>query len=115
MPGSPLAAGVDAARADPLQAALIPAGIVALGVVLGAVGEVLRSDPATDAATGVVRRALAALPSVSWRALAPQVRISARAAAQVLAPPFAVLIAVLIALCAATSRRPLLGTRREAS
>ena len=60
--GLALAAGVDAARADPLQAALIPAGIVALGIVLGAVGEVLRTDPATDAATGVVRRVLDALP-----------------------------------------------------
>ena len=69
--GLAIAAGADAARADPWQAALIPAGIVALGVVLGAVGEVLRTDPATDAATGVVRRALAVLPRASWRGAVP--------------------------------------------
>ena len=99
--GLALAAGVDAARADPLQAALIPAGIVALGVVLGAVGEVLRTDPATDAATGVVRRALAALPSGLVAGRRAAVRIGAGAAFGVLALA-AVLVAVLIALDYAT-------------
>ncbi len=96
-----LAAGVDAARADPLQAALIPAGIVALGVVLGAVGEVLRTDPATDAATGVVRRALAALPPGLVAGARAAVRIGAGAAFGVLALA-AVLVAVLIVLDYAT-------------
>ena len=99
--GLALAAGVDAARADPLQAALIPAGIVALGVVLGAVGEVLRTDPATDAATGVVRRALAALPPGLVAGARAAVRIGAGAAFGVLALA-AVLVAVLIALDYAT-------------
>ena len=99
--GLALAAGVDAARADPLQAALIPAGIVALGVVLGAVGEVLRTDPATDAATGVVRRALAALPSGLVAGARAAVRIGAGAAFGVLALT-AVLVAVLIVLDYAT-------------
>ena len=99
--GLALAAGVDAARADPLQAALIPAGIVALGVVLGAVGEVLRTDPATDAATGVVRRALAALPPGLVAGARAAVRIGAGAAFGVLALA-AVLVAVLIVLDYAT-------------
>ena len=99
--GLALAAGVDAARADPLQAALIPAGIVALGVVLGAVGEVLRTDPPTDAATGVVRRALAALPPGLVAGARAAVRIGAGAAFGVLALA-AVLVAVLIALDYAT-------------
>ncbi|RZS64180.1 hypothetical protein EV187_2560 [Agromyces ramosus] len=99
--GLALTAGVDAARADPLQAALIPAGIVALGVVLGAVGQVLRTDPATDAATGVVRRALAALPSGLVAGARVAVRIGAGAAFGVLAIA-AVLVAVLIALDYAT-------------
>lgn len=99
--GLALAAGVDAARADPLQAALIPAGIVALGVVLGAVGQVLRTDPATDAATGVVRRALAVLPSGLVAGTRAAVRIGAGAAFGVLALA-AVLVAVLIALDYAT-------------
>jgi Family of unknown function (DUF6350) len=99
--GLALVAGVDAARADPLQAALIPAGIVALGVVLGAVGEVLRTEPATDAATGVVRRALAVLPSGLVVGARAAVRIGAGAAFGVLVLA-AVLVAVLIALDYAT-------------
>jgi hypothetical protein len=99
--GLALAAGVEAARADLLQAALIPAGVVALGVVLGAVGEVLRTDPATDAATGLVRRALAALPSGLVAGARAAVRIGAGAAFGVLALA-AVLVAVLIVLDYAT-------------
>ena len=99
--GLAIAAGADAARADPWQAALIPAGIVALGVVLGAVGEVLRTDPATDAATGVVRRALAVLPAGLVAGSRAAVRIGAGAAFGVLALA-AVLVAVLVTLDYAT-------------
>ncbi len=100
-----------AARADPWQAALIPAGIVALGVVLGAVGEVLRTDPATDAATGVVRRALAVLPSGLVAGSRAAVRIGAGAAFGVLALA-AVLVAVLVDARLRDHRRPVPGARR---
>src|SRR5215207_3999957 len=60
--GLALVAGADAARADPWQGALLPAFTMAVGVVIGAVGESLRASSSTDAASGLVRRAAFALP-----------------------------------------------------
>lgn len=96
-----LVAGVDAARADSWQAAVLPASVVALGVVIGAVGEVLRTTSTTDAATGLVRRALAPLPRGLVAGTRAAVRIGAGAVFGVLALS-AVLIAVLVAIDYAT-------------
>lgn len=99
-----LVAGVDAARADPWQAALLPAAIVALGVVVGAVGEVLRGTSASsipDAATGLVRRMLDPLPRGLVAGARAAVRIGAGAAFGVLALS-AVLVAALVAIDYAT-------------
>ncbi|MFD4420716.1 DUF6350 family protein [Agromyces sp. NPDC058484] len=94
-------AGVDAARADPWQAALLPAFTMALGVVIGAAGEALRRASSTDAASGLVRRALVSLPLVLVAGLRAAVRVGAGAAFGVLALG-GVLVAVLIALDYAT-------------
>ncbi|KRE21141.1 DUF6350 family protein [Agromyces sp. Soil535] len=99
--GLALVAAADAAHADPWQASLLPAGIVALGVVIGAVGEVLRTPGSADAATGLVRRAFAALPAGLVAGARAAVRIGAGAAFGVLAVA-GVLVAVLIALDYAT-------------
>ncbi|MDR6906767.1 hypothetical protein J2X63_002453 [Agromyces sp. 3263] len=97
-----LTTGVDAARADPWQAGLLPAFVVALGVVIGAVGEVLQSPSgAPDAATGVVRRLLERLPLGLVAGARASVRVGAGAAFGVLAVA-GVLVAVLIALDYAT-------------
>ncbi|HEU0182703.1 MAG TPA: DUF6350 family protein, partial [Agromyces mariniharenae] len=99
--GLAVLAADDAARADVWQAAWLPAAIVALGVVIGAVGEVLRTAGTTDAATGLVRRALAAVPAGLVAGGRAAVRIGAGAVFGVLGVS-AVLVAVLIALDYAT-------------
>ena len=99
--GLALAAADDAARADPWQAAWVPATVVAMGVVIGAVGEVLRSEGTTDAATGIVRRALAAVPPGLVSGGRAAVRIGAGAVFGVLGVS-AVLLALLIAVDYAT-------------
>jgi len=99
--GLALLAGDDAARADVWQAAWLPAAIMALGVVIGAVGEVLRTSGTTDAATGLVRRALAVMPAGLVAGGRAAVRIGAGAVFGMLAIS-AVLVAVLIALDYAT-------------
>lgn len=99
--GLALLAADDAARADVWQAAWLPASIVALGVVIGAVGEVLRTSGTTDAATGLVRRGLAVLPDGLVAGGRAAVRIGAGAVFGVLGVS-AVLVAVLIALDYAT-------------
>ncbi|HEU0183291.1 MAG TPA: DUF6350 family protein, partial [Agromyces mariniharenae] len=91
----------DAARAHVWQAAWLPAAIVALGVVIGAVGEVLRTAGTTDAATGLVRRVLAGVPTGLVAGGRAAVRIGAGAVFGVLGVS-AVLVAVLIALDYAT-------------
>ena len=96
-----LLSAVDAARANPWQGALLPAFVMALGVVIGAVGESLREASATDAATGLVRRALTSLPPGLVAGTRASVRIGAGAAFGVLAVG-GVLVAVLIALDYAT-------------
>jgi len=96
-----LVAGVDAARADVVQAALLPAAVVALGVVIGAVGEVLRTSSTTDATTGLVRRALAPLPDGLVAGTRAAVRIGAGAAFGVIGLA-AVLVAVLTVMDYAT-------------
>lgn len=96
-----LTTGVDAARADPWQATLLPASVVALGVVMGAVGEVLRTSSTTDATTGVVRRMLAVLPDGLVAGARAAVRIGAGAVFGVLGIS-AVLVAVLVAIDYAT-------------
>ena len=96
-----LVAGVDAARADPWQGALLPALTMAIGVVLGAVGESLRAATSTDAASGLVRRAIVALPPAVVVGARASVRVGAGAAFGVLALG-GLLVAVLIALDYAT-------------
>jgi hypothetical protein len=96
-----LVAGVDAARADPWQGALLPALTMAIGVVLGAVGESLRAATSTDAASGLVRRAIVALPPALVAGARASVRVGAGAAFGVLALG-GLLVAVLIALDYAT-------------
>lgn len=99
--GLALVSGVDAARSDPWQGALLPAFVIALGVVVGAVAESLRAASTTDAATGLVRRALTSLPPGLVRGTRASVRIGAAAAFGVLGIG-AVLVAVLIAVDYAT-------------
>jgi hypothetical protein len=99
--GLALVAGVDESRADPWQGALLPAFTIGIGVVIGAVGESLRAASSTDAASGLVRRALAALPAGLVAGARAAVRIGAGAAFGVLAVA-GVLVAVLIALDYAT-------------
>jgi hypothetical protein len=96
-----LVAAADAARADLWQAALLPALAIALGVVIGATGEALRTASAPDAASGFGPRALAALPSPVVVAMRGAVRVGAGAAFGVVALA-GVLVAVLIALDYAT-------------
>ena len=97
-----LIAAADVARADPWQAALLPAGVIALGVVIGAVGEVLRAEESTDAATGLTR-ALAHLPDGLAAGARAAVRVGAGAAFGVLALA-ALLVAVLIAVDYASTK-----------
>lgn len=96
-----LTAGVDGARSSLWQAALLPAFTMAVGVIIGAVIESLRDDSVTDAAGGVVRRAVAALPAGLVDTLRSVVRIGAGAAFGVLAVA-GVLVAGLIAADYAT-------------
>ena len=96
-----LVAGVGAARADPWQGALLPAFTMAIGVVIGAVGESLRTASTTDAASGLVRRALDTLPRPLVTGARAAVRVGAGAAFGVLALA-GLLVAVLIALDYAT-------------
>ncbi|WP_448005742.1 cell division protein PerM [Agromyces bauzanensis] len=96
-----LVSATDAARADPWQGALLPASVMALGVVIGAVGESLREASATDAATGLVRRALTILPPAVVAGARGAVRVGAGTAFGVLALA-GVLVAVLIAIDYAT-------------
>ena len=94
-------AGVDGARSSLWQAALLPAFVMALGVVIGAVIESLRDDPLTDAAGGFVRRHVAELPPVLVDTMRNVVRIGAGAAFGLLAVA-GVLVAGLIAVDYAT-------------
>ncbi len=96
-----LVAGVDAARASPWEGAILPAATMAIGVAIGGIGESLRRLDTTDAATGVVARALDRLPSDSVAIVRAAVRVGAGAASGVLALA-AVLVAVLLALDYAT-------------
>lgn len=96
-----LAASVGAAHADPWQGALLPAATMALGVVMGAVGESLREASRTDAATGLVRRALTSVPPAVVAGARTSVRVGAGAAFGVLSLA-AALVAVLVALDYAT-------------
>lgn len=96
-----LAASVGAAHADPWQGALLPAAIMALGVVMGAVGESLREASRTDAATGLVRRVLTSVPPAVVAGARTSVRVGAGAAFGVLSLA-AALVAVLVALDYAT-------------
>ena len=99
--GLAVLAADDAARADVWQAAWLPAAVVALGIVIGAVGEVLTTSGTTDAATGLVRRALAGAPAGLVAGGRAAVRIGAGAVFGVLGVS-AVLVGVLIALDYAT-------------
>lgn len=91
----------DAARADPWQGALLPAFVMAIGVVIGAVGESVREASATDATTGLVRRALTTLPAALVAGARSAVRVGAGTVFGVLALA-GVLVAVLIAIDYAT-------------
>ena len=100
--GLALAAGVDAARADPLAGRADPGRHRGASASCSArSARCCAPTPPTDAATGVVRRALAALPAGPRRGRRAAVRIGAGAAFGVLALA-AVLVAVLIALDYAT-------------
>ncbi|MFB9308936.1 hypothetical protein BJY17_001601 [Agromyces hippuratus] len=94
-------AGVDGARSSLWQASLLPAFVMALGVVIGAVIESLRDDPLTDAAGGFVRRHVAELPPVLVDTVRIVVRIGAGAAFGLLAVA-GVLVAGLITIDYAT-------------
>lgn len=95
------AAGIDGARSSLWQAALLPAFVMAIGVVVGAVIESLRDDPMTDAAGGFVRRRVADLPPVLIDTARIVVRIGAGAAFGLLAVA-GVLVAGLITVDYAT-------------
>ncbi|HEY9366274.1 MAG TPA: DUF6350 family protein [Agromyces sp.] len=95
------AAGIDGARSSLWQAALLPAFVMAIGVVVGAVIESLRDDPMTDAAGGFVRRRVADLPPVLVDTVRIVVRIGAGAAFGLLAVA-GVLVAGLITVDYAT-------------
>ncbi|MBT2518605.1 hypothetical protein J7E29_14255 [Streptomyces sp. ISL-90] len=99
--GLALAAGIDGARPSLWQAALLPAFVMALGVVVGAVAELNGAGTVTDATGVVVRGRLAAFPSALVAGARAAVRIGAGAAFGVLALG-AVLVAVLVALDYAT-------------
>ncbi|GAA4377566.1 cell division protein PerM [Agromyces bauzanensis] len=99
--GLALLSATGAARTDPWQGALLPASVMALGVIIGAVGEALREASATDAATGLVRRALTTLPPALVAGARGAARVGAGAAFGVLALAGA-LVAVLIAFDYAT-------------
>ncbi|MBM7829684.1 hypothetical protein JOE59_000389 [Agromyces cerinus] len=94
-------AGVDGARSSLWQAALLPAFVMAVGVVIGAVVESLRDDPLTDAAGGFVRRHVAELPPALVDTARIVVRIGAGAAFGLLAVA-GVLVAGLITIDYAT-------------
>ncbi|SIN94642.1 cell division protein PerM [Agromyces cerinus] len=94
-------AGVDGARSSLWQAALLPAFVMAVGVVIGAVVESLRDDPLTDAAGGFVRRHVAELSPVLVDTVRIVVRIGAGAAFGLLAVA-GVLLAGLITIDYAT-------------
>ncbi|WP_205647425.1 DUF6350 family protein [Agromyces badenianii] len=94
-------AGVDGARSSLWQATLLPAFTMAVGVVVGAVGESLRGDPVADAAGGFVRRRVEALPVAFVATVRSVVRIGAGAASGVLAVA-GLLVAWLIAADYAT-------------
>lgn len=94
-------AGIDGARSSLWQAALLPAFVMAVGVVIGAVVESLRDDPLTDAAGGFVRRRVAELPPVLVDTARIMVRIGAGAAFGLLAVA-GVLVAALITVDYAT-------------
>jgi hypothetical protein len=96
-----LVAGVEAARADPWQGALLPAFTMAIGVIIGAVGESVRTASSTDAASGLVRNALDTLPPDLVAGTRTAVRVGAGAAFGVLALG-GLLVAVLIAVDYAT-------------
>ncbi|RXZ47850.1 hypothetical protein ESP57_15095 [Agromyces fucosus] len=95
------AAGVDGARSSLWQAALLPAFVMGVGVVIGAVIETLRDDPMTDAAGGFVRRRVAELPPALVDTARIVVRIGAGAAFGLLAVA-GVLVAGLITVDYAT-------------
>jgi hypothetical protein len=99
--GLALVAGVEAAHADPWQGALLPAFTIGIGVVIGAVAESLRAASSTDAASGLVRRVIVALPPALVAGARASVRVGAGAAFGVLALG-GLLVAVLIALDYAT-------------
>ena len=96
-----LTTSVAVAHVELWQAIVLPASVVALGVVIGAVGEALRAPDESDAATGVVQRAVSSLPSALVSGVRAAVRIGAGAAFGVLAVA-GVLLAVLIAVDYAT-------------
>ena len=99
--GLALVAGVDAARADLWQGALLPAFTMGVGVVIGALGESLRTSSSADAASGLVRRAVFTLPPGLVAGARASVRVGAGAAFGVLTLG-GLLVAVLIALDYAT-------------
>lgn len=96
-----LVADVDVARVSPWEAAVLPAATMAIGVAIGGLGERLRRHEMTDAATGVVGRALGRLPRGSVAIARATVRAGAGAAFGVLALG-GLLVAVVIALDYAT-------------
>ncbi len=96
-----LAAGVDGARADPWQAAALPAFVMALGVVVGAVSGALARGLDADAAGGLTQRIVSGLPPTLVTVARQAVRIGAGTAFGVLAVA-GVLVAVLIAADYAT-------------
>ncbi|GAA1786507.1 DUF6350 family protein [Agromyces lapidis] len=96
-----LAADSEAANASLWQAILLPAFVMAIGVVVGAVLETLREANHGDLAGGWVRERLGELPPAGVDAVRRAARIGGAAAFGVLGVA-AVLVAVLIAVDYAT-------------
>lgn len=96
-----LTAASDAARASLWQAILLPAFVMAIGVVIGAVLETLREANLGDLAGGWVRERLDDLPPAGVDAVRRAARIGGAAAFGVLGVA-AVLVAALIAVDYAT-------------
>lgn len=92
-----VAAGSEAASASLWQAILLPAFVMAIGVVIGAVLETLREANHGDLAGGWVRGRLGDLPPAGVDAVRRAVRIGGAAAFGLLAVA-AVLVAALIAV-----------------
>jgi hypothetical protein len=96
-----LAARIEGASPSLWQAAALPAFVMALGVVIGAVPGALGDAGHADASSGVLRRVLARLPGSLVDGTRVAVRIGAGAAFGLLAVA-AVAVAVLIAIDYAT-------------